>query len=151
MANETGNTPANLPDRGLSLDDDTLASISSLDDALKVLSDAGIGATDIADLGDGFSVMDKSEFVNVPLVVLDWKFSSGDYGDEFAIMRIVTADGRKAVLTDGSTGIRNQLASFSRHGIVGGVIVKRGLTRSDYEYVDEKGKRTPASTFYLSM
>ncbi|HKU53406.1 MAG TPA: hypothetical protein VJQ25_13110, partial [Nitrospira sp.] len=27
----------------------------------------------------------------------------------------------------------------------------KGLTRSDYMYVDAEGKKTPATTFYLSL
>lgn len=150
MANQKS-TEVALPNKFADLDDETLASISSLEDAVAILNGSGIEVTDIADLGDGFGIGDKNEYVNVPLMVLDWKFSDGDYGDKFAIFRVVTADGRKAVLTDGSTGIRQQLENFSRRNINGGVLVKRGLTRSDYEYVDEKGKKTPASTFYFSL
>lgn len=140
------------------VDDADLASISTIEDALALLASQGIAATDITDLGDGFSVMDKAEFINVPLVILDYKIAnSKEYTDEkgdplpFAIVRLVTSDGRKAIITDGSSGIARQVKDFHTRGVFGGIMVRKGLAVSKYDYVDEKGKRTPATTYYFGM
>jgi len=136
-------------------DDETLTNIKSFDDAKQVLADAGVQVTDISDYGDGFLVMDKAELVNVPFIILDYKFADGDFtGDDgkpqkFSITRLVTADNRKAILTDGSTGMRKQLERLERRGVTGGILCQKGLTVSEYEFTDEKGKKTPAKTYYF--
>jgi hypothetical protein len=131
---------------------DQLAAIKSFDDMMKLLADAGVEATEISEYGDGFSVeTDKSSLVNVPFGILDYKFSKkGNFG-EFAIVRIVTRDGRKLILTDGSTGIYAQCQDFQKRGRSGGIMCPKGITVSEYDYIDETGKVTPAKTFYFSM
>lgn len=132
-------------------DDETLGNIRSFEDALAVLSDAGVQVTDISDYGDGFAVVRKEELVNAPFVIVDYKFADGDFGTPFAILRVVTKDGRKAIFTDGSTGVRAQMQDLDKRGISGGVLVKNGLTVSEYEYIDAEGNKTPAKTFYLAQ
>lgn len=132
-----------------------LAGITSFEDALALLADAGVNVTSIADYGDGFSVMDKATLVNVPFVILDYKFAEGEFGSDFAIVRVVTADKRKAIITDGSleNGIRPQVKELQRRGALGGVICDKGLTVSEYTWIgEENGKevRKPAKTYYLS-
>lgn len=134
---------------------EVLAGIGSFADAMQVLSDAGINAIDYSEeFGDGFTLLkgndEKATLVGVPFVILGIKFAEGDYDTDFAILHVVTEDGRKCVVVDGSTGIRSQAHVMADKGITAGVLVKNGLTRSDYDYIDEKGKKTPATTFYLS-
>lgn len=151
---------ANTPDvQTVKYTDDALADIKSFDDAVALLAEQGIAVTDITDFGDGFTVEDKRSLVNVPFIILDYKFADGEYATDaenvdgqFAILRVVTSDGRKRVVTDGGTGIRNQTRQLQRKGVQGGVMCARGLTVSEYDYVDEKtGDVTPAKTYYLGM
>lgn len=135
---------------------DQLAEVKSFDDMMQLLSDTGIETTEITDFGDGFAVAEsKRSLVNVPFVIMDYKFSAkGDFG-EFAILRLMTKDGRKLILTDGSTGICEQTRDLARRGVIGGILCPKGLTVSEYDYkgFDSKGNPTvtPAETFYLGM
>lgn len=129
-----------------------LANAKSFDDILAMLADAGVQITDGTEYGDGFDVVDKDSLVKVPFVLIDYKFADGDFGSDFAILRIMTTDGRKGIITDGSneSGIRPQIKRLARLGVVGGLMFERGLVRSDYTFVDSDNKSKPATTYYLS-
>lgn len=134
-------------------DDEDLAAIGSMDDAIALLMANGLaGVTDISDLiGDGFSLSEKAPLVNVPFLIFDTKIvENGDHGD-FSVTRIVTSDGRKLVITDGGAGIFRQVQQMHGKGIIGGVLCKSGLNVSEYDYTDEKGKTTPAKTYYFAL
>lgn len=131
-------------------DDETLGGIHSFSDAMAVLSDKGLTPVDASDFGTGFSVVDKATLVNTPFVILRMKFNDGDHG-VFVSCEAVTEDGRKVVINDGSTGIRAQCERIHKTAPGQPVLVKRGLTRSDYTYIDEKGTSKAATTFYLSQ
>jgi hypothetical protein len=133
-----------------------LRNIESFQDALRLLEGSGISVEDATEvIGDGFEMLDdKTKLVDQPFVILAWLFAPGDYKDEqtgetseFCIMRLVTGEGKKYVVTDGSTGLSAQLRDYEqRTGKMGGLIVRRGLRRSDYE--NEHG---PGTTFYLNV
>jgi hypothetical protein len=137
-------------------DPNDLRGIQSFEDALRVLEAAGVPLADAQEvIGDGFEMCeDKSVLVNQPMVILAWLFAPGDYVDdrtgeksEFAIMRLVTGAGQKFVVTDGSTGLAAQLRDYeSRTGRMGGLLVKRGFRKSEYD--NEFGHGT---TFYLNV
>ena len=135
--------------------DDEYRDIESWEDALSLLTQA-YGSVDVAEeiIGDGFAVLkDKRSVVGAPMLFINWKFVDGDQG-EFAVIRAVanTVKGfRKLILTDGSTGIYDQLRKYSdRFGKFGGLAVRNGLRASDYEVQDEEtGKMKSATTFYL--
>lgn len=150
--------------------DDQLASIKNYDDALAIFAAAG-EAESIADYGNGFSILkDKATLVNVPFVVLEWMEREGDFGEAgFVSALIVTKNGDKYVLNDGSTGIADQLRQVTRKRESEGranasafLQVSGGLTRSDYFRHETTGEisRTrpenggkswvPATTFYLA-
>lgn len=131
-------------------DEDTMAAIQSFSDAMQVLKDAGIEVHSTEEFGDGFKLVDKDTLVKVPFVILGIRFADGDFDTDFAILHVVTEDGRKCIITDGSTGIRAQAKRYAERGITSGLLVPNGLVRSDYEYINEKGKSTPATTYYLS-
>lgn len=123
--------------REMNFDDDTLRSISSFEDAVNLLAQEMGGELHYADevLGDGFGdvIDNKDDLIGKPLVFLSWKFNlNGEFG-EFVIARVVTADGQKMILTDGSTGIKKQLMDHTyQHNTHGGLIVRKGLRKSDY-------------------
>lgn len=144
-------------------DDETLRQINSVQDAFDVLSRNGIDVVDISEeLGTGFQLIESDEgkgtLVKTPFVIVYWGFSLGDYG-EFVTAFVMTEDGRKLILTDGSTGIYAQLSEYTeKTGRQAGMMVKRGLRRSDYHISretrepvgrDYEGEKDPATTFYL--
>jgi hypothetical protein len=144
-------------------DDSTLRELETMDDVLALLEKQGIPVRDIADeIGTGFSVVDKETLVKVPMVLIAWQFSVGDFGGMVTAFAM-TEDGRKVILVDGSTGIFAQLDEYSNDpnspgfGIQNGMRVRNGLRVSRYELTEDreiaprdyKGKTTPAATFYL--
>lgn len=132
--------------------DDDLRDLRSWDDIVNLASERDIPTTNIADvLGDGFSLLDnKTLLLDVPFVIVTWTLSTGDIG-EFATVRLMTRDGRKLIINDGSTGIRDQIKSMINRGVQPPTMVVRGLRVSRYSYTDPAtGKVTPAETFYLN-
>lgn len=141
------------------MNDDALTSIGTLDDALRMLTESGVATESIADYGNGFTVCnDKNVLVGQAFVIVQWRFNDGDYGEAFVSANIVTEDGRKLVLNDGGTGIRAQLQQVTTKRLSdnaanpqAGLLCKRGLTKSEYNYESAPGKWTPAVTFYLAQ
>lgn len=133
-----------------SFDTDTLRGVTSFADAMELF--AGDVLTADSELGDGFAMIkNKDSLVGVPCLFMSWSFNTGEYADEFVAARIVTEDGRKVVIIDGGTGIRQQLREFtdSHGGRQGGLLSRRGLRKSEYTYTDENGKEKDAETFYI--
>lgn len=155
---ERSKTPAKVTEK---LSDDVLFSIGdsgdAFADAIAYVNEHGevFNAGDV--LGNGFKILsreDKATLVGVPLLILTSEgvdtMRMGDYGP-FVTLFIVTEDGRKFILNDGSTGIRDQMHFYwQKTKRIGGILVKGGLTRSDYTYEDVDGKTKPATTYYLS-
>jgi hypothetical protein len=154
-------------------DTETLRSMATLDDALAALQSAGIAVKDMSEYGDGFEMLDdkdKRQLVGVPFVIIDATESEGDYGKSFVVVSLMTRDGRKVRLTDGSTGIRDQIVrDVGGAGNAPGTLVAHGLRASDYRYCDNSNggcgrinkdnatscvscghsPLSPASTYYL--
>lgn len=137
--------------------DDALANITSFDDALAVINDVFGGSVVEADkaLGTGFALLDdKNRLIGVPLVAVKIDFHKSELSaeGEFVSLHVVTQDGRKFIVNDGSSGIFAQIKElWSRKPELQGLplMVRRGLRRSDYTYMDETGKAKPATTYYL--
>lgn len=144
---------SNVPAVAHKVSPNQLREIHSFDDALRLMeetygADALALASDV--LGDGFALAkSKDQLIGVPCAFISWTESLGDHGP-FIAARVVTQDGRKLVITDGSEGIYRQLADFSvAKGRDGGLIAKNGLRRSDYTYKNDRGEETPAQTYYI--
>lgn len=128
----------------IALDIDTLASISSWDDAARLFVDAGHELATAMDLGDGFALIGKDQLVGVPFIALQWRTVNGDFGEFVAVHVVtknpITVDGQdksKFVFVDGSTGVREQLGYMSdRLSRNGGLVCGRGLRASEYPYCD---------------
>lgn len=129
------------------------AGIQSFEDALAVVQDVfGGEVIDSADLGDGFSLVDdKMVLVKVPFIILAANFSEGDYKREdgttgtFVSCRIVTEDGRKLVMNDGSTGIHDQIQMlWSQRPETKGkpIVCRNGLRVSEYDHPQHGKSRT---------
>lgn len=148
------------------ISNDELLEISSFEDAIALVEEV-YGTVLLADqvIGNGFRMLaNKSALVGKGIVLLKWKFLPGDFAREYVNMLIVTEDGDRYLVNDGSTGIAAQLREYSdRADRFGGMVVRNGFTESSYTFCSEPGcvlgakcqeeghKRTPASTFYLDL
>lgn len=120
-------------------DDTQLRGIQSYEDAERLLvEEYGADAiSDIADwIGNGFTVLSKelkSTLVGKPFLILDWAFNIGDIGP-FVSARVMTQDGGKFVLNDGSSGVYAELRELTdRTRKNTGYRAKRGLRVSQYD------------------
>jgi hypothetical protein len=108
-------------------------------------------------LDDYVKLDDKEQLINVPFFINRWWFAEGDQG-EFAVMRIVasrkihtpTSETDKVIVTDGSTGIFQQLRKITQKTQkTGAMIVRHGLRVSQYTAETPDGIKQ-AKTFYLT-
>ncbi len=171
VSQKTAPDQTNLPAVTRSIAPDALREMDSFDAALVALADAGITVVSAADeLGDGFELLTeqgKTSLVGVPFIVLDGTINpDGDFGS-FVSLRVMTKDGRKVIINDGSTGINAQVTDFiNRRGTIAGLAVMHGLRSSEFKFCEQckntKNKKDatsclacghsplkPASTFYL--
>lgn len=131
--------------------DAALSELSSFDDALALINDVFGGAVVEADkeLGTGFAVLeDKNRLIGVPMIAVKIDEHNGDHGP-FVSLHVVTSDGRKYIVNDGSSGIYAQVVTlWERKPQYRGMplMVRQGLRRSDYTH-PEHG---PSTTFYLN-
>jgi hypothetical protein len=133
---------------------DQLAEMENFADAIKALQALGGEVINSDILGDGFSLLkEKEKLVGVPLMFVTWNFSQGDFGEMVSARVIAEFPNNnyvKYVINDGSTGMYQQLRDATdRHPDVRMLFAKRGLRKSDFTYVDEKGTKKPATTFYI--
>src|SRR5690606_3568232 len=143
-----GDMESNPKNEGMEFNEETLREFSSFDDVLRA---SGGVVNKINDhLGDGFSVLeDKTELLDVEFMVVTYSVHpSESTGKEFTSLRVITRDGRKLIINDGSTGIHEQcLALRKRLGNFVPLHVPRGLRMSEYDYRDgEVKKRDRKST-----
>lgn len=138
--------------------DTDLSAIASFADAMSTVENTFGGVDDFANYGSGFEVLDdKDKLLKTPFVILEFTFSQGEMG-EFVSAPLVTEDGRKYILNDGSTGICKQLRDVRDRRLANGIFpaqqgvaVRKGLRVSSYKYTDPTtGKETPAKTYYLA-
>lgn len=132
--------------------DDDLRALKSMSDLTDLLNSRELNVTTITDvLGDGFELVDENDIlVKIPFVMLTETESMGDFGP-FVTIRVMTKDGRKLIVNDGSTGIRDQMRSLRAKGIELPVWVPGGLRVSRYQFIDPNtGEEKSARTFYLA-
>jgi hypothetical protein len=132
----------------------------SWDAAVGFLKENGVAIEHAAAvLVDEFPEVDKKDLVNVEFVLFNWTISEdgGDYGSQFVTCRGITRTGNRFRFSDGSTGVYRQLVKLTSDRLKdgsatpnGGLMCGKGLTKSEYTYTDEKGKKTPAVTYYIS-
>ena len=98
-----------------------------------------------------WKLVDKRDLLGVPFIIADFRFLTGDYGEDCVAVRAMTQDNVRIVFTDGSTGIRTQLKHYQqvKHRN-GGIVCPNGLRVSEYEYTDPEGKTKPAKTYYVA-
>lgn len=144
----------------MKVSNEDLSDLLTFEDAAKFLTDRGYTATTVDEyLSDGFEEVDKKDLINRTFIIVMAKVSfsqeyTTDDGDPapFVILKVITKDGKRFRFSDGSTGISNQIMMLEakREGGAVGAIMPKGLTVSEYKFVDEKGKETPAKTYYLA-
>lgn len=134
--------------------DSDLQQISSFDDALALIQEqygqgGVISASDV--LGNGFALLsNKDHLVGVPFLIMKWQFNPGKYAEDFCTALVVTVNNQKYIVNDGGQGLCKQLREYTaQSGRQGGMVVQKGLTRSDYTYTDSDGEERPASTYYI--
>lgn len=151
-----------------------LADVDSWETALSFVEGAFGEVVNAADvLGSGFKMAsedDMMRLVGVPLILMQWMFYAGDFGKDFVAINAIQHHDNgsitKWVITDGGTGICNQLTEYTKKtGRSGGLGVPKGLRVSNY-YIDRDTKTAltkvevaeglttgrkmdPAHTFYL--
>ena len=108
-------------------------------------------------LGDGFTLVEKDKLVGVPFVLVDYtvhtsktNFDENGDGLKFVTVRCVTKEDKRVAFNDGSTGVAQQLRDLAVREIYGGIYVQNGLRASEYEVLDAKGRKSSATTYYLS-
>lgn len=110
-------------------------------------------------------IKDKNELVGVPFMLVEWRKTESTevkrkgapvYFSSAEAMLIET--GEKVIINDGGTGIHEQLVTLTEHRIANnhpapynGRYVQNGLRVSEYDYEDNDGNVTRASTFYLDF
>lgn len=151
MARSKNNSEVVVP--GKDFNPDELAGIKSFDDALALVKEK-MGESNVKvaseEIGDGFKLLENKDLLSgVQSLFVTWDFHQGDHG-EFVSAKVVTVDGAKYIVNDGSSGIRDQLMAYTaKHNTQGGLFCAKGLRRSDYKYTDEDGTEKPATTYYL--
>lgn len=130
----------------VSFDPDDLRGIQSFEDAANLAAAMFGEVPEVsAMLGDGFALLsteDKARLVGVPLILLQWDFYPGDFGGNFATIRVVARneDGSagKYVVNDGSSGIAEMLALYTkRTGKNGGLMARHGFRESTYPFCND--------------
>lgn len=164
------------------VNDETLRDLETTEDVLSFLASKGIEVIDaVKELGTGWVVptdgeATKAALCGKELIIAWWTIQPGDYfrtvlnqktGEleeeraNFVTMFVITPDGQRYILNDGSTGIARQLEQFTqRTGRNAGLGCKQGFRVSEYR-IDAKtkepvgrdfaGNTEPAFTYYLAV
>jgi hypothetical protein len=146
--------PEEMP--GSVFDSEALKSLSSFDDAMKIVAQAyGRPIEDATEeLGDGFTLLDgnnKEILCGLPLIVMEWQFHAGGFGNKYVSVRVAARHQNgsmgKYIFNDSSApGCAEQLAKYTKDtGKYGGIMIPNGLRKSTYEYDDNGVKKTGTS------
>ena len=144
----------------------------SFEQAIEFLSARGVDLIPANEvLGDGFDGVEKAELLNKVFVIMKVTKTVGkQFNVPMVIIHAITREGRRVRFSDGSTGIRDQLAMFQeRYGRNGVGMVVNGLVDSTYTVMQrddngmyvrdengdpipflQNGKEIKGTTYYLS-
>jgi hypothetical protein len=143
-------TPAD-PNALAALTDDVMREIggtgNAFNDAMEIARQIHGNVKSLTDeFGNGFQLLDnKGLLVGERFVFLKWQFSEGKFGT-YVTASVVTEKGGKYILVDGSSGIREQLHTYTRkQGRWGGFVADHGLRVSSYSTCEACGQ--PRSSF----
>ena len=95
---------------------------------------------------------DKDALLNKPFFIRMVRFAiDEETGAEYAVFYAVTRDNEMYVVTDGSTGIHQQLLKLvDKYDRDHSFLIANGLRKSDYKIADGENKGKPATTYYLA-
>lgn len=132
----------------------------SFADAFKALEALGGTVEHAADvLADEWPLVEKDSLVNVPFVATQWAISNpeGSEHGQYIVMRGVTKEGARFRISDGGTGIMNQLVTLTQKRMAQGhaapnvgLLCAKGLRVSQYNTTDAAGKSIKAETYYIN-
>lgn len=157
----TGSNSVDVLSTEMVFNDDELSDIKDFASALNAAKEATESdeldeALDV--FGTGFEVVEKEALIGKEFIILQWRFYVGTYGPAVAV-QCVTADNRKVVFNDGSTGIYEQIYTFTKKHGVKPILCSKGLRSSTYERTDKEtgepiinpktGKPEIATTYYF--
>lgn len=166
-ANSAGTSTGNVPDGdfedGIRPDNTTVARKAS---ALELPEGVKLKDMSLADLqalisfGDAAEVLESDQFgpvltdkdvlVGTPFLLVEWEENPGDFGDTFVTLKVITMDGRRFIVNDGSSGISQQLKlTTEKTGRTVGMSCRKGLRKSEYVYTNDHGAEIPATTYYI--
>ena len=146
--------------------DTQLSEVNTLDDALRLLADAGADVEAFEDFGSGFEKVEKDTLIGTPMLLIEWRVLAGDEGP-YVHVTAITDTNRQVRFSDGSDpGIYGQLTEIAdRRSAAGkrapshGLTVKKGLKVSTYQrkhpqtrelMFDTSGKPLMSSTYYIA-
>jgi hypothetical protein len=120
---------------------------NAFEDAMRLAEALGESVASFAEeMGNGFAILaseDKVQLVGVECLFLKWRFTDGDFG-RYVNVAVLTHDGRKLILNDGSTGICGQLWDYTQAtGKSTYGHAKRGLRASTYATCGAKNCGVP--------
>lgn len=136
--------------------DSDLREMRDFDSVLAALNDSDLPVLSSADhIGSGSELTkDKGRLVGVPFIALRWHFSATDDYDSghFVTVHVLTKHGERLVFNDGTKGgIRDQLMELSQNtDRFEYLVCEKGLRTSEYEYVDESGRKSRATSYYIA-
>ena len=154
-------TSSELAVRDRRIDDEDLASITSIEDAVRILDSYDAPIEDFSDYGTGFEILEnKDQLVDKPILILEWRFNpSKEFGGEFVSAVVMTRKGEKFIINDGGTGIARQLRAVTNRRVAKGhptptkgLTVEKGLRKSTYTTViniNGEDKEIEGTTYYL--
>lgn len=121
---------------------------NAFDDAMALAQQiTGESVKSFADeMGNGFAILkDKAKLIGVRCLFLKWRFTDGDFG-RFVNVAVLTPDGSKYIVNDGSTGIGDQLYQFTQDtGKDAFYLADNGLRESTYATCQNCGRPRPST------
>lgn len=140
---------------------DNITLPESMDEALALFRDSGIQVDQASVvMPDEFPEIDKKDLVNVPMMLLTWNISNperGEFEGQYIVVRGITQSGKRFRFSDGSTGIFAQLRKLTGIRVQqgsptpnAGLLINKGLVKSDYTFTNDQGKPQNATTYYLA-
>lgn len=163
---------ADVAMRAAELSLNVVQSFSTPDDIERYFQAQGLELSYGQEISDGYEILEnKDRLISTTFIIVDWhKFDSAEFNQEATTVRLMTMTGEKLRISDGSTGIHAQLDEIYRARVDAGhpmpnagVVVKNGLTKSEYWVSIADGKamtqkeaeetpadlRKKAKTYYL--
>lgn len=152
--------PAGVVQSTRIITDSDLKALSTFTDAYRLLGTLGVDVHDAnVEVGTGFKLTkNKDMLLGIPFIMVEWDFYDGDFvnpdsdANEFVAITLVTEDGGKYIITDGSTGLCQELRDYTdRHeGRRQGLLCKDGLRVSRYDHNVPGSKEGPDATYYIA-